>query len=89
MNTLYLDSTVNDDVRRQRLYNGELFVFSPRPSSLALCQLTREMIEEAFALSIPERPSTACRSRSLSPLSPLSNPDLSITPSRSSSFGSF
>ena len=49
MNTIYFDSIVNDDVRRQRLYNGQLFVFSPRPSSLALCQFAREMIEEAFA----------------------------------------
>jgi len=49
MNTLYFDSTVNDEVRRQRLYNGQLFVFSPRPSSVALCQFAREMVEEAFA----------------------------------------
>src|SRR5712691_6883875 len=49
MNTLYFDSNVNDDVRRQRLYNGQLFVFSPRPSSMALCQFAREMIAEAFA----------------------------------------
>ncbi len=48
MNTLYVDSTVNDDVRRQRLYNGQIFVFSPRPSSVALCKFAREMIEEAF-----------------------------------------
>jgi hypothetical protein len=49
MNTLYFDSTVNDDVRRQHLYNGQLFVFSPRPSSIALCKFAREMSEEAFA----------------------------------------
>jgi hypothetical protein len=49
MNTLYFDSTVSDDVRRQRLYNGQLFVFSPRPSSMALCQFARELTEEAFA----------------------------------------
>jgi hypothetical protein len=49
MNTLYVDSTVNDDVRRQRLYDGQLFVFSPHPSSTALCQFARELIEEAFA----------------------------------------
>jgi hypothetical protein len=49
MNTLYFDSIVNDDMRRQRLYNGQLFVFSPRPSTAALCKFAREMIEEAFA----------------------------------------
>jgi hypothetical protein len=49
MNTLYFDATVSEDVRRQRLYNGQLFVFSPRPSSMALCQFARELTEEAFA----------------------------------------
>ena len=48
MNTIYLDSTVSDAVRRQRLYDGQLFIFSPRPSSIALCEFAREMIEEAF-----------------------------------------
>ena len=49
MNTVYVDPKVSDDVRRERLYNGELFVYSPSSSSLALCQLGREMAEEAFA----------------------------------------
>lgn len=54
MNTIYFDSAVNDDVRRQRLYNGQLFVFSPRPSSIALCNHAREMIEEAFGSLDPQ-----------------------------------
>ncbi len=48
MNTVYFDSSVDDHVRRERLYGGNLFVFSPRPSSIALCDHARGMIEEAF-----------------------------------------
>lgn len=48
MNTVYLDSMVTDDVRRQKLYEGQLFVYRPRPSSLAFCQFARELIEEVF-----------------------------------------
>ncbi|SRR5579884_1521934 len=48
MNTVYFDSPVNDEVRRDQLYKGQLFVFSPRPSSVAFCQFAREMIEQAF-----------------------------------------
>src|SRR5262245_44521822 len=49
MNSIYFDSTLSDEVRRTRLYEGELFVYSPCSSSLALCQFAREMIEEEFA----------------------------------------
>ena len=49
MTTLYLDRQVSDDERRKRLYQGHLYAYSPSPSSLALCQLGREMAEEAFA----------------------------------------
>lgn len=49
MNTIFFDSTINDEVRRQDLYNGQLFVFSPCPSAIALCEFAREMIHEAFA----------------------------------------
>lgn len=48
MHTVYVDSTVSDDVRRQRLYEGQVFVFTPRASTLALIQHAREMIEAAF-----------------------------------------
>jgi hypothetical protein len=48
MHTVYMDSKANDDVRRQRLYDGQLFVFSPRPSTIALCEFAKSMIEEAF-----------------------------------------
>lgn len=40
---------MNDDERRQHLYDGQLFVFSPCPSAIAFCEFARELIEEAFA----------------------------------------
>jgi len=48
MNIIHLDSKVSDEVRRNSLYEGHLFVFSPSASSLALCEFAREMIAEAF-----------------------------------------
>lgn len=48
MSTIYFDSTLSDQVRCQRLYDGHLFVFSPRSSTVALYELAREMIESAF-----------------------------------------
>ncbi len=56
MSTIYFDATVNDDVRREHLYNGQLFVFSPCPSAIAFCEFARQMVEEAFA---PLDPRTA------------------------------
>ena len=48
MNTVYVDSDANDDVRRQRIYAGQLFVISPRPATIALCEFAKSMIREAF-----------------------------------------
>ncbi|MBD2087132.1 hypothetical protein [Coleofasciculus sp. FACHB-542] len=48
MNTIFFDSDVNDEVRRKHLFNGQIFVFSPRPSAIALCELARELTQEAF-----------------------------------------
>jgi len=49
MNTLYCNADVPDDIRRRRLYDGQLFVYSANASTAALCQFAREMTEEAFA----------------------------------------
>ena len=49
MNSVFFNSTITDEERRTRLYEGALFVFSPLPSSLALCEFARELINEAFA----------------------------------------
>jgi hypothetical protein len=56
MTTLYFDTHLGDQERLARLYAGDLFVFSPRPSTLALTGLARQLIEEAFA---PLDPQTA------------------------------
>ena len=56
MTAVYLDSALDEQERRDRLYDGELFGFSPSESSAALCRLAREMSEEAFA---PHRPEVA------------------------------
>jgi hypothetical protein len=46
--TVYFNSTDQDEFRRPRLYRGDIFLYSPRASSNALCEFAREMIEEAF-----------------------------------------
>jgi hypothetical protein len=48
MNTVYIDSNASEEVRRQRLYAGQLFVISPRPTTLALTEFAKNMIQEAF-----------------------------------------
>jgi hypothetical protein len=48
-NTVYYDPQFSDDERRQRLYEGQLMVYAPRPSSLAFCSFARGLIEEIFA----------------------------------------
>lgn len=45
---IYIDSKMTDEARRKRLYNGSLFIYAPSPSGLKLCQLARELTEEAF-----------------------------------------
>ncbi|MBV9128948.1 MAG: hypothetical protein JO066_05800 [Verrucomicrobia bacterium] len=49
MNALFVDSPAQDQERRSLLYQGQLFVYSPTPSSLALCQFAQQLSEEAFA----------------------------------------
>ena len=56
MNTIYFDSEDTDDLRRESLYAGQLYVYTPTESSRALCAHAREMAEEAFA---PLDPRTA------------------------------
>jgi hypothetical protein len=53
---LLLDSQWGDDRRRASLYAGDLFVFSPTPSALALTTRARELLASAFA---PHHPTEA------------------------------
>jgi hypothetical protein len=55
MNTIFFDSAVNEETRRKSLYDGQLFVFSPRPASLRLIQFADELIREAFSGLSPEK----------------------------------
>src|SRR6266576_704042 len=55
MTTIHFNSEFDDEVRRQHLYEGELFVFAPRPSSVALCQFADELIRDAFGNLSPEK----------------------------------
>jgi hypothetical protein len=45
---IFVDSGMSDDQRRGELYRGSVFVHSPGPSSMKLCRLAQEMIEDAF-----------------------------------------
>lgn len=56
MTSIFFDSTLTDEQRRDRLYNGELFVYSVIPSAKAFAEFAREMIAEAFS---PFDPQTA------------------------------
>ena len=49
MHSIFYDAAVSDEVRRSNLFQGQLYVYSPRPISLELCKLANEMAEEAFA----------------------------------------
>jgi len=49
MPALFIDSDLSDDARRQKLYSGDIFVFSPSPATKALVTLARDMLEEAFS----------------------------------------
>jgi len=48
MNIFFDSRKLSDDARRQELYQGSILVHSPCPSALKLCQLARDLIEEAF-----------------------------------------
>jgi hypothetical protein len=54
MNTVMFDPPIDDAARRSQLYEGQLFVYSPSPSSLGLVDLARQLIAEAFGPLDPE-----------------------------------
>jgi len=45
---IFVDAKTTDDERRKELYKGSVFVQSPSPFARKLCQLAKDMIEEAF-----------------------------------------
>lgn len=48
MNSLYLDPPLDDDTRRGRLFEGQLLIYAPRPSTLALARFAQQLIADAF-----------------------------------------
>ena len=54
MGAIYFDGDLTDDQRRSALYDGALLLFSPRATTRALCEFSREMIDAAFAPLVPE-----------------------------------
>jgi hypothetical protein len=54
MTVVHYDSRISDDERRERLYAGDLFVYSPVPETLELVEFARRMLVEAFAPHDPE-----------------------------------
>ena len=49
MCTIYFDSQHSESVRRANLFRGDIYVFSPRPSTRALVDLARQLACEALA----------------------------------------
>src|SRR2546429_2429668 len=47
----YLD--LKDDIRRQHIFNGSIFLTSPLPSVASLCDFARSMLDEAFSQTDP------------------------------------
>jgi len=54
MTAVYFDQACSEPCRRARLFGGAIFVFSPRKSTTALCELGRQAAEEAFAPLDPQ-----------------------------------
>jgi hypothetical protein len=52
--TVFFDAHFTDEVRREHLYAGNLFTFSPRQSTRALADFARRMINDAFAPRDPQ-----------------------------------
>ncbi len=52
---IYFDTHLDEQERRHRLFAGDVFVFSPRPSTLALADFARTLVEDAFRPLAPER----------------------------------
>jgi hypothetical protein len=47
--SVFFDASMSDDERRDRLYQGDIFVFSPTAASRQLIDLGAAMLERAFA----------------------------------------
>lgn len=55
MGAIFFDAAVTDDERRERLYSGDIFIYSASPGTRELTELAREMLEKAFAPFDPRK----------------------------------
>ncbi|OHV81839.1 hypothetical protein [Ensifer sp. LCM 4579] len=49
MPAIFIDSDLDDEERRRRLYSGDIFIFSATDGTRALIALAKEMLQKAFA----------------------------------------
>ena len=54
MNILF-DSRIDEPKRREQLYQGAVFVYSPSPAALKFCKFTQELVETAFRPHDPRK----------------------------------
>jgi len=52
--TIYFDAAMSDEERRARIFDGDLFVYSPRASVRALAEFAATLVRAAFAPFDPE-----------------------------------
>lgn len=48
MTAIHIDRRLDDDARRKLIYDGDLFVYSPNEHSMALVDVARKLIADAF-----------------------------------------
>lgn len=53
--SVYFDAPMEDQERRDRLYQGDIFLFSPTPASCELMDLGAAMLKQAFAPHDPRQ----------------------------------
>jgi hypothetical protein len=53
MSSILVDPSVNERERRNALYEGTLFFFTPSPATTALCEFAWQMISDAFGVVDP------------------------------------
>jgi len=52
--SVQFESTLDDEGRRARIYQGDIFLYGPRKSSLEMVEFTRGLLREAFGKLDPE-----------------------------------
>src|SRR6478735_7182436 len=60
MSTVHIDPTFDDETRRQRLFQGDVIIYTRVPEILAYVEFTRNLITEVFA---PAEPTAVHESR--------------------------